>query len=110
MELYGLDKLGLEPSAVYRNLSPSILVEKALGRGEGKLMNTGALLVNTGKYTGRSPKDKFIVDSEAVHEKIAWGSVNMPTTRETFNSIKDEMIRYLKGKELCIFDGYAGAG
>lgn len=110
MELYGLDKLGLEPSAVYRNLSPSILVEKALGRGEGKLMNTGALLVNTGKYTGRSPKDKFIVDSEAVHEKIAWGSVNMPTTRETFNSIKDEMIRYLKGKELYIFDGYAGAG
>ena len=109
MELYGLDKLGLEPSVVYRNLSPSILVEKSLARGEGKLMNTGALLVNTGKYTGRSPKDKFIVDSEAVHDKVAWGSVNMPTTRETFNAIKSEMISYLKGKELYIFDGYAGA-
>lgn len=109
MELYGLDELGLEPSAVYRNLSPAILVEKALARGEGELMDTGALLVNTGKYTGRSPKDKFIVDSEAVHDKIAWGSVNVATTRETFNAIKSEMISYLKGRELFIFDGFAGA-
>ena len=109
METYGLDKLGIEPSAVYRNLGTAVLVEKSLERGEGKLMNTGALLVNTGKYTGRSPKDKFIVDTPGVHDKIAWGSVNMPKPRETFDAIKEDMIKYLAGKEVFIFDGFAGA-
>ena len=83
METYGLEQLGIiSPSAVYRNLSPAILVEKALARGEGKLNSTGALCVNTGKYTGRSPNDKFIVDSAGVHDEIAWGKVNVPTTQE----------------------------
>lgn len=109
METYGLDKIGLKPSAVYRNLCPAALVENALARGEGTLMNTGALLVNTGKYTGRSPKDKFIVDTPSVHDKVAWGSVNVPTSRETFNAIKEEMIAYLENKEVFIFDGFAGA-
>ena len=109
METYGLEKLGIGPSAVYRNLGTAVLVEKALARGEGKLMNTGALLVNTGKYTGRSPKDKFIVDTPGVHDKIAWGNVNMPTSRETFDAIKEDMIQYLAGKEIFIFDGFAGA-
>lgn len=107
--MYGLEKLELNPSAVYRNLAPALLVEKALARGEAELTDTGALLVNTGKYTGRSPKDKFIVDTEGVHDKIAWGSVNMPTTRETFNAIKKEIIDYLDGKEVFLFDGFAGA-
>ena len=53
---------------------------------EGILTDTGALLVKTGKYTGRSPKDKFIVDSKGTHNVIAWGSVNMPTKREVFNA------------------------
>ncbi len=109
MEYYGLDKLGLNPSAIYRNLAPAVLVEKALASGEGQLMDSGALLVNTGKYTGRSPKDKFIVDTPGIHDKIAWGSVNMPVSRETFDAIKAEMIKYLEGKEIYIFDGFAGA-
>lgn len=110
MNTYGIEKLGINaPAAVYRNLSPAVLTEKALLRGEGQLTNTGALAVFTGKYTGRSPKDKFIVDSEGVHDTIAWGSVNVPTSRETFNAIKEEMVNYLAGKEVFIFDGYAGA-
>ena len=109
MENYGVDKLGIAPSAVYRNLCPAELVEKAIMRGEGKLTDKGALLVNTGKYTGRSPKDKFIVDSEAVHDNISWGSVNRPISRDVFNSIKNDMIEYLNNKEVFIFDGFAGA-
>ena len=109
METYGLDQLGLKPAAVYRNLSPAILTEKALERKEGILTDTGALAVKTGAYTGRSPKDKFIVDSEGVHDLIDWGKVNVPTTRETFRAIKAEMIQYLEGKDIFLFDGFAGA-
>ena len=109
METYGLDQLGLKPAAVYRNLSPAILTKKALERKEGILTDTGALAVKTGAYTGRSPKDKFIVDSEGVHDLIDWGKVNVPTTRETFRAIKAEMIQYLEGKDIFLFDGFAGA-
>ena len=96
METYGIEKLGItSPSAVYRNLTPAQLTEAALRRGEGKLNSTGALVVTTGKYTGRSPKDKFIVDTEGVHNDIAWGNVNRPISREKFDSIKGKIIEYL---------------
>ena len=88
---------------------PAVLVEKALERGEGKLMDNGALLVNTGKYTGRSPDDKFIVDSEGVHDEIAWGKVNRPISQEKFDAIYEKMVAYLQGREIFIFDGFAGA-
>ena len=110
METYGVEKLGiLNPKAVYRNLCPAVLVEKALEKGEGTLMNTGALAVMTGKYTGRSPKDKFIVDTEGVHDKIAWGNVNVPIKRDVFQAIRKEMVEYLSGREIYLFDGFAGA-
>ncbi len=110
METYGIEKLGIiSPSAVYRNLRPAVLTEHALRRGEGVLMNTGALVVKTGKYTGRSAKDKFIVDTAGVHDKIAWGSVNKPVDRETFNAIKAKVVAYLQNREIYIFDGFAGA-
>ena len=96
METYGLEQLGIiSPSAVYRNLSPAILVEKALARGEGKLNSTGALCVNTGKYTGRSPNDKFIVDSAGVHDEIAWGKVNRPIAKARFDAILAKVCAYL---------------
>ena len=94
---------------VFKNLSPAVLAEEAVKRNEGIFTETGALLVKTGKYTGRSPKDKYIVDSAAVHDKIAWGSVNVPTTRETFEKIRDQIIEFLENKDIFVFDGYAGA-
>ena len=88
METYGLEKLGiLNPGAVYRNLTPAQLTEAALRRGEGSLSSTGALVVKTGKYTGRSANDKFIVDSAGVHNEIAWGKVNKPISQEVFDAL-----------------------
>ncbi len=110
METYGLEKLGIiSPLAVYRNLSPAVLVEKALQRGEGCLMDNGALLVNTGKYTGRSPDDKFIVDSEGVHNEIAWGKVNRPISQEKFDALYEKMVASQQSREIYLIAGLAGA-
>ncbi len=110
METFGLENLGIiNIGKVHRNLSPARLVEEALRRGEGSLTNTGAIAVTTGKYTGRSPKDKFIVDTKDIHDSIAWGSVNVPMPEDTYTKIKEKMFSYLQQKELYIFDGFAGA-
>ncbi|MDR1619481.1 MAG: phosphoenolpyruvate carboxykinase (ATP) [Clostridiales bacterium] len=104
------EKIGIiAPKAVYRNLSPAALTERALGRGEGKLADNGALVVLTGKYTGRSPDDKFVVDTPAVHDKIAWGKVNVPISKEKYDAIYGKMTAYLQGREIFVFDGFAGA-
>ena len=87
-----LEKLGIvNVIQIYRNLTPAELVEHALKRGEGTLSSSGALVVTTGKYTGRSPKDKYIVDTPGVHEKIAWGNVNKPIEKEKFDSIYNKL-------------------
>lgn len=110
MNTYGLEKLGIiAPKAVYRNLSVPALVEKALQANEGTLSETGALVVNTGKYTGRSPDDKFVVDYPSIHDEIAWGKVNVPMAPETFDKIYNKMTAYLQGRDIYIFDGFAGA-
>ena len=87
-----LEKLGIvNVIQIYRNLTPAELVEHALKRGEGTLSSSGALVVTTGKYTGRSPKDKYIVDTPGVHEKIAWGNVNKPIEKGKFDSIYNKL-------------------
>ncbi len=110
METYGLEKLGiLNPTAVWRNLSPAALVEAALRRGEGQLSDKGALVVTTGKYTGRSPEDKFVVDTPGIHDDINWGKINVPIERAKFDAIKEKLCAYLQNREVFIFDGFAGA-
>ena len=110
METYGIEKVGvIEPKAVYRNLTPAQLTEAALRRGEGTLSDKGALVVTTGKYTGRSPNDKFIVDTPGIHDEIAWGKINVPISKEKFDAIKGKLCAYLQNREIFVFDGYAGA-
>ena len=73
-ENYGLSALGIRASSVRRNLSPTVLIEKAIRNGEGILTDTGALAVTTGKFTGRSPHDKYIVDTDGlpvIHDRSA---------------------------------------
>ena len=81
-----LEILGLRnPENVYRNLSIAQLVEHSLARGEGTLSESGALVVNTGKYTGRSPEDKFIVKDEVTEGCIDWGKVNVAISRDNYD-------------------------
>ena len=111
MANFNLNTLGItNPKSILRNLEPAVLVEHAVIKGEGKLSNTGALTVVTGKYTGRSPNDKFIVDSEGVHNEIAWGKVNRPISQEKFDALWEKVTEYINNLEtVYVFDGFAGA-
>jgi phosphoenolpyruvate carboxykinase (ATP) len=102
--------LGGEDRSVLTNAVPPILIERALSNGEGILSDTGALCVLTGKYTGRSPHDRFIVDTPAVHDRIAWGPVNMPISDENYQKIKAQAESYLASRdELYVEEVFAGA-
>ena len=81
IEKYGFNHTG----NIFRNNPPGALVEKALLHKEGRLSRAGALCIETGERTGRSPDDKYIVDTPAVHDLIAWGNVNRPVSREVFD-------------------------
>lgn len=99
----------LDRDNVFFNLSPAALVEQAIARNEAILTEQGALCATTGKYTGRSPKDKYIVDEPTVHDQIAWGSVNQPISEDKFEQIYRRVLEELEGRDLFVFDGFAGA-
>ena len=91
-------------------LSVPQLVEKATSRGEALLTADGAVTAQTGKYTGRSPKDKYIVEEASSKDKIDWGAVNRPISAEIFNALYKKVIAHLQLKdELFVFKGFAGA-
>ena len=94
---------------VGKNLPVSMLVEIALARQEGVLSDAGALCCTTGNYTGRSPKDRFIVDEASISSQIAWGSVNKPISPEAFERLYQRALDYLETKDYFVFEGYAGA-
>jgi len=94
---------------VRRNLFPVQLIEAALRRGEAELGSRGSLVASTGKRTGRSPKDKFIVKDAITSNKVAWGSVNQPISPEVFDALYERVVEYLAGKELFVQDMFCGA-
>ncbi|WP_210364828.1 phosphoenolpyruvate carboxykinase (ATP) [Bacillus sp. REN3] len=100
----------LKGSNIRTQLSVPQLVEKMLNRNEGLLTSTGAVRATTGKYTGRSPKDKFIVEEKSVKDKIDWGSSNQPISEESFSKLYNKVLNYLKEREeVFVFKGFAGA-
>ena len=110
MDTLNIEKYGFNHTGnIFRNNPPGALVEKSLLHKEGRLSRAGALCIETGERTGRSPDDKYIVDTPAVHDLIAWGNVNRPVSAEVFDQVYDQMIQYLNDKDLYIFDGFAGA-
>lgn len=99
----------LPKNKVYYNLPPAQLVEIALKRDEGKLTSTGALMVDTGAFTGRSPKDRYIVLDEITKNEVWWGESNIPFDAAKFNLLYQKMTLFLSDKELFVRDAMAGA-
>src|ERR687886_707821 len=94
----GLDAQGLETGAkIFWNLGTAPLVEHALKRGEGCLTKDGALLVDTGKFTGRSVKDKFVVRDATTEDTINWGPINQEMSPEHWANLKADFMAELKG-------------
>jgi phosphoenolpyruvate carboxykinase (ATP) len=104
-----LEKMNINFGKIERNLPIATLIEIAIQRNEGLLSNSGALSVKTGKFTGRSPDDKFIVDDEITHDIVDWGKVNHPIASEKFDNIFERMKQHVSGKDFFIFDGFVGA-
>src|SRR5438093_12373578 len=107
--LLQLEKMNINFGKIERNLPIATLIEIAIQRNEGLLSNSGALAVKTGKFTGRSPDDKFIVDDDITHELVDWGKVNHPIATEKFDNIFERMKQHVSGKDLFLFDGFVGA-
>ncbi|MEL6539355.1 MAG: phosphoenolpyruvate carboxykinase (ATP) [Bacteroidota bacterium] len=101
----GLEYLG----ACHWQLPPAALVEEALRNHEGVLSSTGALVCSTGKFTGRSPRDKFIVQDSETHDKVWWGTVNTPFAPQHFEALYQRVVQFLKGKKVYLRDAYASA-
>ena len=107
----GLDAQGIATGAeIFWNLTTAPLVEHAVRRGEGQLTKDGALLVDTGKFTGRSVKDKFIIRDATTEETVNWGKVNQPMTAEHWANLKADFLVALKDQEeLYVADLYGGS-
>ncbi|MEB7777385.1 phosphoenolpyruvate carboxykinase (ATP) [Staphylococcus equorum] len=98
-----------KPSSLFQ-LSTTQLYNKILNNDEGTLTELGAINAKTGKYTGRSPKDKFIVNEPSYRDDIDWGNINQPIEEETFLNLYDKVLAHLNKKdELYVFKGYAGS-
>ena len=102
-------KLSIKAKEVFNNLSPAELIEAALQNGEGVLTDTGALMCDTGKFTGRSPKDKFLVCDEKTESTVWWGDVNFKFSPEKFDALLEKMLAFLEDKRIYVRQAFAGA-
>lgn len=96
-------------SQVFENLTTEELVNKALERNEGRLTDKQALAADTGEFTGRSPKDKFLVRDETTENTAWWGTVNQPYSSENFDILLNKVVNHLNGKEVFMRHAFACA-
>ncbi len=101
-----LDHLSIDAKKIHYMLTPAELIEATLIKKQGVLADTGALCIDTGKFTGRSPKDRFIVQDEVTENTVDWGAVNKPLSLDHYATLKKDILNYVRGIELYIHDGY----
>lgn len=104
-----MDLLGLKKEQLKAGYSVCQLMAEAVKRGEGRLTKEGALLIETGQYTGRSPKDRFIVRDEVTKNTVAYGKTNLPMEEEVYEHLLGKVKDYMKEKELYLIKAKAGA-
>ncbi len=109
-EIKGLEKLGLKNiKKIYHNPSYELLYQHELEKKEGLLSDLGAVMVDTGIFTGRSPKDKYFVKQPPSEKHIAWGDINQPISKEIYEELLEKAKEQLSGKEIYIMDVFVGA-
>ena len=99
-----LEKYGIKDAQVHWNLDPETLQKITVEKGMGVESENGTLAINTGKFTGRSPKDRFLVKDDYTKDKIWWGRINKPISPENFDKLRGEIVNYLSGKEIYVRD------
>lgn len=105
-----LESVGIvDPASIFWNLSTAALYEEAVARREGTVVTGGAIVCRTGPHTGRSPRDRFLVDEPSSSANINWGEVNRGISVEQFEAVHKVVVEHLKGKDLFVQDCYAGA-
>lgn len=101
-----LSVYGIKNATVNWNLSPEELQKITVERGMGVETDNGTLAINTGKFTGRSPNDRFLVKDDYTKDKVWWGRINKPISSDNFDKLQAELVNYLSGKEVYARDGY----
>ncbi|TVZ47818.1 phosphoenolpyruvate carboxykinase (ATP) [Olleya sp. Hel_I_94] len=104
-----LEQYGIKNAQVKYQLTPDQLQEETLEKGQGKVASSGALAVNTGEFTGRSPMDRFIVKDSITEDKVWWGNINIPFDADKFQKLYDKVTDYLSNKEVFVRDSFACA-
>jgi phosphoenolpyruvate carboxykinase (ATP) len=104
-----LENYGIKNAKVHYQLTSEQLHAEAIQKGMGKETNNGTLAINTGKFTGRSPQDRFLVKDDYTADKVWWGDINKPVSPENFDRLQNNIVEYLSGKELYARDGYVCA-
>src|SRR5690554_1327668 len=105
-----LSEIGINKvKQAFFNLEPAELIEASIRNGEGFLSSRGALAADTGQFTGRSPKDRYIVQDADNEDSIWWGDINIPFSQENFDALLDKMTTHLSDKTVYVRDAIAGA-
>jgi phosphoenolpyruvate carboxykinase (ATP) len=109
MKSKDLNKYGIKDANVNWNLTPEKLQSITIDKGMGKETANGTLAINTGKFTGRSPQDRFIVKDDYTKDRVWWGRTNKAISSENFDALQSEIANYLSGKEIYARDAYVCA-